>query len=109
MNKINKSRRFGGVHGLCILVKKNIAKHCTIISDTISDSTLWLLIDKHVLSFSFVIGGVYMPNESSIHYHNELFDNLTDDIITINSSHGVPIILFGDFNSRTGISIFHRI
>ena len=70
MKKNNKSYRYGGIHGLCILVKKRLSKHCTIITDLTSDSILWLLIDKHVLGFSFVIAGVYLPNESSVHHHS---------------------------------------
>ena len=40
----------------------------------------------------------------SDHYHDCVFEYLTNDIITIKSSYDVPIILLGDFNSRTNIT-----
>ena len=40
----------------------------------------------------------------SDYYHDYVFDYLTNDIITINSSYDVPIILLGDYNSRTNIA-----
>ena len=52
----------------CVLAKKRFTKYCTIIPDLISDSILWLLIDEHVLGYSFIIAGVYLPCESSVHY-----------------------------------------
>ena len=57
MSKINKSHRYGGIHGLCILVRNSLAKHCKIINDLTSDSIIWLMID--VFSFSFVIAGIF--------------------------------------------------
>ena len=40
----------------------------------------------------------------SDYYHDYVFDYLRNDIITIKSSYDVPIILAGDFNSRTNIA-----
>ena len=42
----------------------------------------------------------------SDHYHDCVFEYLTNDIITITSSYDVPIILLGDFNSRTNIATY---
>ena len=39
----------------------------------------------------------------SNYYHDYVFDYLTNDIITIKSTYDEPILLVGDFNSRTNI------
>ena len=38
----------------------------------------------------------------SEYYHEDVFEYLSNDIITINAVYNVPILLVGDFNSRTG-------
>ena len=38
-----------------------------------------------------------------VHYHDDIFDQLSDDIITIRAKYNVSIMLLGDFNSRVGL------
>ena len=38
----------------------------------------------------------------SDYYHDDVFEYLADDCITIRASFDVPVILLGDFNSRVG-------
>ena len=39
----------------------------------------------------------------SVHYHDDIFDKLSYDIITIRAKYNVSIMLLGDFNSRVGL------
>ena len=41
----------------------------------------------------------------SDYYHDDIYDFLADDIVSIKATFDIPIILLGDFNSRTGIAI----
>ena len=68
-----------------------------------SQSTLWLRVNKQVLGYEFILGAVYLPHQMSEYYHEDVFEYLSNDIITtINAVYNVPILLVGDFNSRTG-------
>ena len=40
----------------------------------------------------------------SDYYHDDIYDFLADDIVSIKVTFDIPIILLGDFNSRTGIA-----
>ena len=40
----------------------------------------------------------------SDYYHDDIYDFLADDIVSIKVTFDNPIILLGDFNSRTGIA-----
>ena len=100
MQKKSKSHRYGGIHGLCIFIKQNIATFCKILNDFTSESILWIYVKKHVLGYDFILGAVYLPHEMSDHYHENIFEYLADDVISINAMYDVPIILLGDFNSR---------
>ena len=68
-----------------------------------SESILWLYINKNVLGIDCIIGVVYIPYERS-DYHADIYDCLVDDIITIKATFNTPVILMGDFNSRTGVA-----
>ena len=92
---------YGGVHGICIIIKNNLVKHVTIIEEKQSSHVLWMHINKKALGLSFIIGAVYIPHEASKYHDNEIFDELSEDIISLKSSYEVPICIMGDFNSRT--------
>jgi len=102
MKKHLPSHKYGGIHGLGILIRTCYAEHCHIIDTCISTSTLWLHVNENVLGFSFILAAVYIPHESSVHNHNGLYDELIDDLITVTASYDSPILLLGDFNSRSG-------
>ena len=104
MSKMCTKHMYGGIHGICILVEDSIATHCTIITDFVSESILWLYVDKNVLGYDFILGAVYLPHEASVHYHDYVFEYLCNDLITIGATYNVPVILLGDFNARTGIT-----
>ena len=63
-------------------------------------------LEHTFLQCNFIIGAAYIPNEMTDYYHDDVFDFLANDIITIKSSYDVPIILLGDFNSRTHIATY---
>ena len=50
-----------------------------------------------------ILGAVYLPHEASDYHHEDIYEFLADDIITIKANLDVPIILLGDFNSRVGL------
>ena len=52
-------------HGMCTLVKNNIADKTCIIADMCSVSTLWLKVSKAAFGHEFIIGNVYLPHEGS--------------------------------------------
>ena len=47
---------------------------------------------------------MYIPPEGSKHYDNDVFDNISNDIIHIKNAYNEePFCFIGDFNSRTGL------
>ena len=101
LKKKCKTHKYGGIHGICILVKNKFAMNCTVIHEMTSESIVWIHVTKHVIGREFILGSVYLPHEGSNHYHEEVFEFLADDIITLNAKYETPILLMGDFNSRT--------
>lgn len=100
MEKMCKKHKYGGIHGVCIFVKKNMTSNCSKITDCLTESVLWLHV-KH-RSYNFILGAVYLPHEMSEHYNDYIFDHLEDDLINMKVKYSLPIVLIGDFNSRTG-------
>ena len=101
-SKSIKKHKFGGIHGLCMLVSENISKHAKLLEENYSKHVLWVYFNKKAFGLSCVFGSVYIPHEASKYYNKELFDELAEDIINIKSKYDAPICLLGDFNSRTG-------
>ena len=97
-----KTHKYGGIHGICIFVKNTNASKCTILTEFMSESVLWLHVSKSVLGYNFILGAVCLPHEESVYYSNDVFEFLTDDMTTIRARYDMPTILFGDFISRTG-------
>ncbi len=105
MSKKNDKHRLGGVHGICIFVK-NCYKHAVnVVNDTKSDSVLWIEINESAFGEGngIIIGAVYLPHEGSDYHCSDIFDNLAEDIININTNYDLPVALVGDFNARTGV------
>ena len=46
---------------------------------------------------------IYIPHVMSDYYHDDIYDYSVNDIITIMVAFDIPVILWGDFNSRTGV------
>ena len=102
LSKKHGSHKLGGIHGLCIFVKKTYIDNVSIITDTKSDCILWLEVGKPIFGEKIIIGAVYLPHEGSQFHNDDIFNDLTEDIINIHTASDTPIILAGDFNSRTG-------
>ena len=45
-----KKHKYGGIHGICILVKAHLAINCHIIDTLSSESILWLSCNPRVSS-----------------------------------------------------------
>ena len=103
MPKKLERHKYGGIHGISVFIKERISYHCTIIDNFVSESVLWINFNKNVSGFAFILGAVYLPHEASDYHHEDIYEFLADDIITIKATHDVPIILLGDFNSRIGL------
>ena len=100
MDKCSDSFAYGGVHGMCVLVKDNISSSAKIIGGTSPSSIMWMYLRN--TPCDVVLGSVYIPCENSKHYSDELFQNLLSDIALIEGKFKAPIIVAGDFNARTG-------
>ena len=55
------------------------------------------------MGYYFILGAVYLPHQMSVHYHNDIVDQLSDDIITTRAMYNVYTMLFGDFNTCSGL------
>ena len=104
MPRKSKSHKYGGIHGICILVKNPYASNCSVVTEFMSESVLWLHINKSVIGYEFILalGAVYLPHEAATYYSDDVFEYLIDDMTTIRAKYDVPTILMGDFNARTG-------
>ena len=100
--KIVPSHRYGGIHGLCMLVKNEFKDHTTLLKETQSPHVLWVKFNKGAFGIACIIGSVYLPGANSEHRDNERLDTITNDIFILKNSYNLPICLIGDMNSRTG-------
>ena len=101
--KKSRKHKYGGIHGVCIFIKSELADYCYPLDNFESESILWIHLKQTFLQCNFIIGSAYIRYEMS-DYHDCVFEYLTNDIITIKFSYDVPIILLGDFNSITNIA-----
>lgn len=99
----SSEQKFGGFHGMCILMKKHIYAYSERLYDTTSPSVIWVKFQRELLGYEFILGAVYLPCEGSIYHSIEVFDCLVQDIINIKSKFNAPFCLVGDFNARTGL------
>ena len=56
MPKKGQSHRYRGIHGLCVFVRKHLVDYIHVIDDTLSDSVLWLIVDKKSFWYDFFGG-----------------------------------------------------
>ena len=97
--KVNKK---GKTSGIAILASKENSKHFEVLN-TSSNWVLWLLVGDNPSKPDFILGAVYIPCAISAHSSETIFDEIFLDIVKIKSVHDLPLILMGDFNSRTGV------
>ena len=96
------SHRHGGVHGLAMIIKKNIAEHAQLLADVQSPYVLWVKFSEKVFGFECILGSAYLPGENSKYKDNEMFEVISNDIFRLKYTYNLPICLLGDLNSRTG-------
>ena len=94
---------YGGIHGICMLIKNDKEKYVTLIEDTASDSLLCIKFCNRETKNDFILCAVYIPHEGSPYCSSDVFDVIADDLMNLNVKYALPIILAGDFNSRTGL------
>ena len=99
-NLENKPKKYPlpGIHGLQVYIADHIAGKCCQISDinSLCEAVLWINVAD-----SFIVGALYTPHEGSKYYCNDYFTDLALEICDIKSKYDLPIMLIGDFNSRT--------
>lgn len=101
-NKTTRMHKYGGIRGLCMLVRKSLSKYANVTDEHCSNNVLWVYFDKNAFGLPCIFGSVYLPHEASKYYNSEMFDDLAEDIINIKSKYNTLICILGDFNSRTG-------
>ena len=101
MKKANSTckYKYGGIHGICVLVSPTYNENVELISDTVSECTLWLKITSNNTAHC-ILGAMYIPCEKSRFYF-EVFDQIENDILDLKSRFELPFCLFGDFNAHT--------
>ena len=102
--KTKKSKyKYGGIHGMCMLFNPQFMKECKnveCVPDIEAECVLWVKIELNN-GFSFIIGAVYMPCETSRFYFDEAFEQIEENIVDIKIRYDLPICLSGDFNAHT--------
>jgi len=100
LEKRSKKYPLPGIHGLHVYIADHLADQCEQILDTnfYCESVIWIKIDKHL-----ILGAIYVPPESSKHHDPQFYDDLNDDIAIIKLKYDLPLMIVGDFNSRTGM------
>ena len=93
-----KTYPYHGIHGVTVYIKDKLAASCHLITseDFLCSSVIGIKINEN-----FILGALYLPHESSKHFYEDTFEDLTSDIHIV-KDHNLPIMLMGDFNSRTG-------
>ena len=104
-NNLQSSSRLGGHHGLCIIFKHWLRNYVEQLDVNVfkSESVLWVKVNKGAYGFDFIIGAIYMPHENSKYYDDDLFEDITYDLMRIKGTLKLPVCLIGDFNARTGL------
>ena len=73
--------------GIAVLVKNDLSKCVSLVTNIISNSVLWLKINKNVFGLDFVLGAVYIPHEGSQYHDKDAFENIAEDIVYIKSKY----------------------
>ena len=103
LEKKTKQFPYGGVHGVCVLIKSIYCKYVLPVLGMRSAFVQWVLIKKEAFGQGFIIGGAYFPHEGSRYAQGGMFEDLLLDLSDLNGRYQLPVILLGDFNARTGL------
>lgn len=97
----NKTHKHFGIHGMCILVKEKLMDNIKLIEGQ-HDSIIWIKVSDPLTNSDLIIGAIYVPHENSKYFESNTFDRLQDDLTSIQATYqSLPILMLGDFNSRT--------
>ena len=96
----NQKFRYGGIHGLCILVKPELVENVEVIKDTTSECILWIKVKIGDI-FQCIFGAVYVPCENSRFYFNDVFQEIENDMLELKVRYDLPVCILGDFNAHT--------
>ena len=88
--------------GIAILVKDKFSNCVTPLKSNDNENVLWCVIDQALTGQSFIIGAVYIPPENSNYVTGDEIGAIENEILDLTSDLGVPILLVGDMNARTG-------
>ena len=56
-----------------MFIREHIAHNCTIIDRFVSESGLWIHLNKNVSGFEFILGAVYLPHKASDYHHEDIY------------------------------------
>ena len=102
--KLTDKYRYGGIHGIAILLSNSLSGKYQLIPSTYSDSVMWVKLEFGEDSLEqLILGAVYVPHEGSKYHENTIFDDIANDCIFLKAKYNAPICLIGDFNARTGL------
>ena len=89
--------------GLAILIKscKEFTYERINSRKTVSEWVLWVKVCDHTNNLSFLLGATYIPCETSTFYSEDIYDYIAIDILDLKTEFQLPVILMGDFNSRS--------
>ena len=76
MPRKSKTHKCGGIHGICVLVMNAYASNCSVVTEFMSVSVVWLHISKPVIGYEFLLGAVYLPHDESTYYSDDPFENM---------------------------------
>merc|ERR1712055_179131 len=90
-----------------VYIKNYISNKCVQITENLQcNLVIWIKVADR-----FILGALYLPHEGSV-YNNEkekeepnvdFYDELALDIWNLRDKYDMPLLLTGDFNSRTGL------
>ena len=89
------------MHGLSILLKKDFFAYRKTLKGK-SKCVLWLLLGSSENKLFFIVGSVYIPGYNSKFADQNDFDIISEDILSFRDTYKCPVLLMGDYNSRTG-------
>ena len=59
-----------------MFVKNAYGSNCSVVTEFMSESVLWLHISKPVIVYEFLLGAVNLPHEASTYYSDDVFEEM---------------------------------
>ena len=87
--------------GIFVLVKDSLADSVKEVCGK-SKFIYWIHVDEKVFGKECIAGAVYLACERSRHHSADMFDMISNDLVDLKARYDLPVLLMGDFNSRTG-------